>query len=262
MEEEAELNIGVYNTKYRHYDSRLCQWQSVDPKAEKYPSHSGYSSFLRNPLSCIDSNGDTIVFVGYTEQEIADYQKMKSALSASKLFNYIYEALDRSPHTYVVTIDKNYTKGGSYNGKDKKVVVSSNTPLILAQEIFHAFQDDMGVYSSKDHSSKEAEGDIMTEYIANEMGAIVGGILLEMETGWGKEILNINGDVFVNPTNDQVQSSEYDGLFFKACSSRSEYFKDKVDQGEDFPKGYTLECSGQKPLAIKEVFNKIMESKK
>jgi hypothetical protein len=78
---------------------------------------------------------------------------------------------------------------------------------------------------------------------------------------WGKDIFNISEQKYSkNPTNMQVQSSEYDELFIKASKDRVEFFKNKVKNGEVTYKPYTSESSSQKPLAIKAVFKLVLLS--
>jgi hypothetical protein len=114
----------------------------------------------------------------------------------------------------------------------------------------------------KDRSDKEAEGDIMTHYVAVEASLPVSGILSEMVETWGKDIFNISEQKYSkNPTNVQVQSSEYDELFIKASKDRVEFFKNKVKNGEVTYKPYTSESSSQKPLAIKAVFKLVADKK-
>jgi RHS repeat-associated protein len=60
-DEVFEVEGSSYNTHFRQYDSRIARWKSTDPRFEKYPHLSPYSSFANNPLLFIDTGGDTIV---------------------------------------------------------------------------------------------------------------------------------------------------------------------------------------------------------
>lgn len=250
-----------YTTEFRQLDPRLGRWLSIDPKAGEMPWQSPYCSMNNNPILYSDPLGDIIEpAAGMSEQEKADYDAAIVSLSSSDLFNYYYTQLQASTTVYTVDINSELIYGGMAKGNEI-TFQDAYDPLIIAQELFHAYQRDLGVYTAEDHSVKEAEGDIMTQYIANEMDPtpLIGSILLEMGDTWGKDILEINGFKFENPTNEQVQSSEYDDLFTKASSDRVEYYKEKVKEDERYT-GYTSESSGQKPLAIKEVFKKVAEA--
>lgn len=48
--------------KARYYDPRTSIWISVDPLAEKYPSHSPYNYCINNPINVIDPDGRDIEF--------------------------------------------------------------------------------------------------------------------------------------------------------------------------------------------------------
>ena len=104
------------------------------------------------------------------------------------------------------------------------------------------------------------EGDLMTEYVANEAGFVTGGMLVlqSMEGGWAEDISNINGSYSKNPTNEQVQSEEYNKLFNEAVNKRIDFYK---TQGDDY-KGYTTPNSNKQPKAIREVFNNVNEDLK
>jgi hypothetical protein len=211
-----------------------------------------------------EKNGNSIKYVSnMTEQEKIDYEAAIIILKKSDLFNSYYSILESSKSDYYIDVDENYIGGGKFDHINKTVTVKSCGSLAtLAQELFHAFQYDLGVYNLKDRSDKEAEGDIMTHYVAVEASLPVSGILSEMVETWGKDIFNISEQKYSkNPTNMQVQSSEYDELFIKASKDRVEFFKNKVKNGEVTYKPYTSESSSQKPLAIKAVFKLVADKK-
>ena len=126
-----------------------------------------------------------------------------------------------------------------------------DAPVPFVQELFHAYQKELGVYSREDHSVMETEGDLMTEYVANEIGIPTSGMIVDQGDpgGWGEDILKINGTRDDNPTKEQVQSEKYDKLFNEAVDKRINHFKTK---GEDF-KGYIRPNSGSEPKAIQEM---------
>jgi len=67
---ELDEETGLYYYGARYYDPRTSIWQSVDPKAEKYPGWSPYNAMLNNPVSCVDPHGDSII--GKSNQRTAE----------------------------------------------------------------------------------------------------------------------------------------------------------------------------------------------
>ena len=47
----------------RFYDPGIGRWTSLDPKAEMYFSHSGYSYVVNRPINAIDPDGNIIFFI-------------------------------------------------------------------------------------------------------------------------------------------------------------------------------------------------------
>jgi RHS repeat-associated protein len=54
---ELDEETGLYYYGARYYDPRTSIWLSVDPLAEKFPSHSPYSFCFNNPLRFVDPDG-------------------------------------------------------------------------------------------------------------------------------------------------------------------------------------------------------------
>ena len=265
-DDEAKGAGNSYTTEFRQYDPRLGRWLSLDPRKEKYPNISPYVAFANNPIIYLDNDGDTVRFAGMSDIQIEEFQAFLSVARSSDLFNYYYTALEQSNTVYYIRVDENLTLGGrsisgQFNSNDNTVTIKSISRYIVTiQELFHAYQKDLGVYNRADHAIKETEGDLMTEYVVNEAGLGFGSMLSEqgMLGGWGEYILEINGSRYDNPTNEQVQNEEYNKLFTEAVDKRIEHFK---IQGEGY-EGYTTPNSGSEPKAIKEVFNKVYGDKK
>jgi hypothetical protein len=245
-----------YTAMFWQYDARLGRRLNQDPKPN--PSISNYTCFANNPILYTDFLGDTISFSGMSQEQINNYNTKIQVLSKSDLFKAYYEVLQNSSVVYTIKINDDLKKGGQFNNANNTISIKSSTSAtVLSQELFHAFQKDLNVYGPEDHSVKETEGDLMTQYVTIEASLPRGGMLAEQSSTWAEEILKINGDEFTNPTNEQIQSEDYSIKFSKSVDYRIEYFKEK---GEVY-KGYTTPNSGNKPKAIKEVFKKVEENK-
>ncbi|MDW8418425.1 MAG: RHS repeat-associated core domain-containing protein, partial [Chitinophagales bacterium] len=59
MQSEDEIcgDNNSYTTEFRQYDPRVGRWWSVDPRENKFPSHSPYSAMLNNSILFKDENG-------------------------------------------------------------------------------------------------------------------------------------------------------------------------------------------------------------
>ena len=51
--------LNLYDYSARYYESSIGRFITVDPRAEKYYSHSPYAYVMNNPLKYIDPRGDT-----------------------------------------------------------------------------------------------------------------------------------------------------------------------------------------------------------
>jgi RHS repeat-associated protein len=263
MEIDVELKVkgNSYTTEYRQFDPRVVRWTSLDPRKDIYPAMSPFVFCVNNPFIYTDIKGDTIKFIGMSNSQFQSYNSFLKQANTSKLFNYYYSVLEKSTNTYFFKVDENLIVLGQFNRDNNTVSIRSiEQPAIITQEFFHAFQKELAVYGPEDHSTKETEGDLMTVYVANEAGFVTSGMLVlqSMEGGWAEDISNINGSHSKNPTNEQVQSEEYNKLFNEAINKRIDFYK---TQGDDY-KGYTTPNSNKQPKAIREVFNNINEDLK
>lgn len=88
-----------------------------------------------------------------------NYDAAIQLLSASKLFKIIYNRLVQSNTVYTVKAGAGHGGSGSYNYETKEIF-SIDDIETLAQEMFHAYQSDLGVYTPEDLSVRETESEI------------------------------------------------------------------------------------------------------
>jgi hypothetical protein len=231
----------------------------VDPLAAKYPSMSPYLAFAGNPILYIDKDGREFDFSQISKTEKQSYDAMISKLNKSELFQNYYKALETSTTCFVVKFDEKFKKQGEFQPIDNTLTIKNANTYVLGQELFHAYQVDQKLYDiERDRSTIETEGDIMSNYVVNQ--AIANGAFIlkpsQVEQTWGKNI------AAEEPTNQEVQSEEYNNKFQNAVNMRIEFYKEKKKtmQTEDF-NGYIKENSGSEPKAMKKVFEEVNNSK-
>lgn len=125
----------------------------------------------------------------------------------------------------------------------------------MAQELFHAYQSDIGVYDQNDLSVRETEGDLVSGNIANVLG------IGTLGTGeWDQGIpfeyvdMNLNFD-------DRVLTDSFDKKFNDAVNARIEFYKKRELEtpGAKAPYSYVQPNSGKGALALKKLIRHIKE---
>lgn len=179
-----------------------------------------------------------------TEQEQQALDATLTELCGSKLFESYYEHLQQSGVEYKF-INKSQGMGaGSFNPTTKEIGGYSN-PYVVAQELFHAYQNDLNIYSQSDGSVIETEGDLIA--IAIAVAANVPGLGAAWDQGIPFDFVDESG-MF----DERVLTPEFDALFNKAVEARIEFYRnDRADAESPFK--YTQKNSGVGALAIKKL---------
>jgi hypothetical protein len=241
-----------------NFDPVVFAW-NIDPLAAKYPYHSPYSSFANNPILFIDADGREFDFSKMSRTEKQTYDATIKRLSKSEIFKIYYKQLEQSKTVYSVSYDSQLGKGGRYRDDDHSVVLSSSNSYVTAQELFHAYQDDGKFYADRtaSHAVIETEGDIAASYVCREAG-----LPMPKSPEWATDMENKYGQGIDPATNEEVQSDAYDKEFSKAVDKRVDFYKQKgKEENTDIYKGYSTPNDGEKPKALKEIYNKIETSK-
>jgi RHS repeat-associated protein len=245
-----------YDFGARIYDPRLGRWLSVDPLQVEYPGMSSYNFVGNNPIIYVDPDGRKIELSKLTATQLTRYNAMLEVLSESELFAYYYEQLLASDIVYSIQGTGHYGEkelGGYYDPKTHTVDVGSEQFMyVMAQELFHAYQDDGKFYEGykpKPYSTIETEGDVLTLYVVmNVQGG--GGFSLNQ---WIMEIfMEATQDL---PSSDEVGSDEYQKMFQKAVNARIAYY---TQLNLDAPT-YTAPNTGVGPIALEALMGGVEE---
>ena len=250
MEEDRDLGEGKTDFGARVGNKETGRWLSCDPLEGYYVGISTYTLINNNPIWLLEIDGAKFDFSNLTQKEKEDYQTMITSLKASKLFAYYYKQLEISDVVYKIDFDEKLEEGGKYVNNNKTVTIGENlTHYILAQELFHAYQNDLEIYTYlKDRSNMETEGDIMTMYVMFDVdGASV-------DPDWSNKIISTYG-VYTVPSGEDVISKDYSIIFAETVEERIKYYKaNQKENGTDFS-GYTRDASSIQPKAIIKVIS-------
>ena len=154
--------------------------------------------------------------------------------------------MENSETTYFIKSGSGAGGSGSYNPKINEIH-AVNDVEVLAQEMFHAYQSDLGVYSKGDLSVRETEGDLVSSNIALSLGG------LSMGNPWDQGI----GFEYVDDDlifNEKVLTGSFDKDFNKAVDARIGFYNNRetVD-GAKAPGTYVQKNLGVGAIALKKV---------
>ena len=246
---EKDYESGFHYYGARYYNSELSVWLSTDPMADKYPSLTPYNYCANNPVKLIDPNGEEIDLSNLSAQEKDKYQKNIETLKQNKMFKTYYGQLERSKTKYTIKSGQGAGGSGSFNEKTKEVH-SVDDLYVLSQELFHAYQSDIGVYSSKDLSVRETEGDIVSQNIMYSLD-------FPAQSGKWNSLFNIEENYVDNNYNFKesiLSSKQFDTDFNTAVNNRINFYKGRErEDGAKAPATYIQKNSGVGALAIKRL---------
>jgi RHS repeat-associated protein len=252
---EKDYESGFHYYGARYYNSELSIWLSVDPMSDKYPSLSPYAYCADNPVKFIDPKGREIDLSNLSEREKNIYLKNIEILKQNKMFQVYYEHLEKSDIKYIIKFGQGRGGSGSFNPKTNEVY-SIDDMYSLSQELFHAYQSDIGVYSSKDLSVREAEADIVSQNIMYSLNIAFGGgsNLWDENMSTKQEYIDDN----YNFKEGILSSKQFDIDFNTAVDKRIAFYKSREKRdGVKAPMSYIQQNSGVGALAIKKLVRSI-----
>lgn len=256
-ERDEETGFSYFGARY--YDSDLSGlFLSVDPMADKYPSLSPYAYCAWNPIKLVDPDGMKIDLSNLTNEQQSQYHKRIETLKKNEFFCYYYSKLEESNNNYCIQMLDNSddSKSGYFIPNNNEVGFVDNIHVIC-QELFHAYQSEIGEYNDCDKSVRETEADIVSFLIAASVYAPCVGI-----SEWDNGITcnpNYVDDNF-NLKPDVLGSSQFDRDFTTAVNNRiSFYNKRDLEEQLNSPASYIQNNSGREAKAIKLVLSAIYE---
>jgi len=243
-ERDAETGYDYFGARY--YSSSLGIWLSVDPLSDKYPSLSPYVYCADNPMKLVDPTGMIIDPSRLSESEKKAYYDKIKKLNSNRLFQVFYNRLSNSEICYFIMSGSGEGGSGAFNPNNNEIYAIDNLE-VLSQEMFHAYQTDLGVYSDKDLSVRETEGDLVSSSIALSLGE------LTISNPWDQGIgLNYTDENLV--FDEKVLSASFDKDFNKAVDARIEFYMNRQRlEGAEAPKTYIQKNSGTGALALKKL---------
>jgi len=251
---ELDDDTGLYYYGARYYDPRVSQFLSVDPLADKYAAWSPYTYTLNNPVRFVDPDGKAPKIIdpsNLSKSELKTFNARIKRLKANELFNTFYTRLEKYETTYYIKSGSGHGGSGSFNPRTNEIhAVSSDH--VFAQEAFHAYQKDLGVYNSNDYYVRETEGDIVSFNIAMDIS--LSGF---MGNSWDDGIIFEFGDKNGN-FNESVLSESFDRRFNETVESRIDFYK---NSRVNSPKGYIQANSGVGALALKKLMREVIAKK-
>ena len=226
--------LNTYDYGARQYAPLLPLWDRVDPLAEKYYGVSPYAYCANNPVIFVDPDGRKFDFSKMTKGEYQSYLGQINLLRrASPLFNTMYSSLENSKETYFISFDRvpsvvkqagdidgHFVMGDNGGGSvvfDKEKM-GNITNVVLAEELFHAYQHDNRKGYDKGEFNREFEAKIVAYFIGQDMA---GSAAFDNTNGFVDRILAGNyGSAFQYLTPKAVMSKP----FLDDYISSAEYF--------------------------------------
>jgi hypothetical protein len=206
----------------------------------------------------IDPDGREINVSNLSSSEQKSYNEKIQLLSSNNLFKTYYNKLISSETPYYIKSGAGAGGSGSYNPKTNEIHAVNDIET-LAQELFHAYQSDLGVYTDADMSVREAEGDLVSSNIASSLNSGLAKFN-EWDQGIGFNNHYMDDNYIFN---EGVLSKSFDEDFNKSVNARIQFYKNREENiGAKAPKSYIQENSGVGAKALKTVVTELYKDRK
>ena len=221
-ERQTVLGLDLYDNAARLL-STDGSFTSIDPQASRYPHLNPYAYCASDPVNLIDVQGDTISTKALSAKDAESYNEKISFLKNNQMFRSYYERLTKSKQIYPIIVDNKLAGSGAFYPKSNKVIVKDMSDYYpLAQELFHAYQEDLNIYTAKDRSVREAEGDLVSALVMDNlnMGAPVAPWLTDLFS----KIINIED---TQEKTKYLTSYDFINEFNTAAEARIDFYKNE-----------------------------------
>jgi RHS repeat-associated protein len=247
--DEVYGDANAYDFGARLYDPRIGRWLAVDPAFNKYPSLSPYGYTNNNPIWFYEVDGAIFDYSNLSDEESKNLKANLKVLNSNKLFRVYFRRLEKSDIVYTIKPGAGAGGSGSYSSTTNTIHAVEDIS-VLSQELFHAYQNDLGVYTDKDASVRETEGDLLSSSVANSVGKTSFG------GGWDDQGIVFNPEYTDNDLifTEGVLSESFDNDFNNAVNARIDYYKNGVSKA---PASYIQDNSGTQALAIKKAVREV-----
>jgi RHS repeat-associated protein len=254
---ELDEESGMYYFGGRY--NMFYMWSARDPAFERFPHLSPYSSMGNNPVLYVDPNGNIIDISKLTESEKKTYTSNLKILNTNKLFYAYYSRLANSETTYQVSFGGGSGGGAGSFDPSTNEIRFQNSLTAMSQEMFHAYQSDLGVYTSADLSVRETEGDLVSDNIVTSIIASGTVNMCSSVSIWGTEDIGSKKYIGNDGNFDlSVLSASFDADFNKAVDNRiSFYLNRQKNEGVSAPKTYIQPNSRAGALALKRLVREV-----
>jgi RHS repeat-associated protein len=264
-ERDTETGYSYFGARY--YSSEISIWLSVDPMADKYPSMSPYMYCAGNPVMLVDPDGRKFDYSKLSKSEKKMINKeIRHLRFKSKTFRTMYRQMNQSETVYTfikykadISSENLWEKASGYcnNGK---IGWGDENPSTLVQEMFHGYQEmkeNSEIYRGSTITDQEAEGEVATYYIMNEVSSKkknrylpMGGIKDIVQKGNIADIIlmDVFKDYKPSPNRKEAGSKEFDRKY-------QEFKKSFVDHNSDGilgerPKNYQGAITNAKAVGL------------